>query len=359
MTVHGSIRIHLPPTAPAANMPPMAQSEANGGLSDVTALHSCDSARELLTQLDPLNDMWRSQIAYAPRWTTPGSRWLFRGHANSDWQLLPTAHRSAAWINFWDPTKCATWESSEFPGGIPVDSVAERHVLKSFYFELELAALPIPGDCARLRELAENDFIGVEPWIDVDCLPLVALAQHHGLPTRLLDWTRNPRVAIYFAAKAAAQQETSAKELEIWAVNTAALSRFKSSTLRSRAPADSSLKAEISTESSELVLHLVTTTRVNNANLRAQDGLFSVMSGPGARSVDVHIQHCFEKEAPESFVELPMIHRFRAPQAECFDLLGMLADVGINGATMFPGVDGAVEGLRERRAVFSGRFSGR
>jgi hypothetical protein len=253
-----------------------------------------EMAEEFMKALDPMADLWKGKP----------SAWIFRGQADAGWDLVSSAFRKSnplASFGFqFDP------DDQRGQSGV-------HALLGRFRERLDLAgiALPVP-----LPELTGGKNAGAVIHT------VMALAQHHGLPTNLLDWTRQGRVAGYFAASDAAPSSDATRSpwLAVWALRCARSNHAEGCQW----------------------FEIYQAPGATNPNLRAQSGVFTLQLPDRGLPIEGVVQG--HRERNVGSVEL---RRLTMPCSEAPKLLRLLAYQGVDGSTMFPGVDGVVRAMRE------------
>lgn len=297
-------------------MPEVVEEDVTPGAASPVAVAPvvvpCKTVEELWTLLDPMQPL--GDLVRNPH------DLVFRGQGDAAWGLEPSVTRAGGGLS---PAQ-RVWKLDGLTSDQQV--AAEWSLLRLFVEACDLSALPLPVDSADFRKRwfhtnakGLNDITRrPETWPPEELHDILALAQHHGMPTRLVDWTRRGHVAAYFAAEGGIQHECG--EVAVWVLDLERRGLFRE-------------------------VEIVRVPGATSLNLAAQQGLFTLVRGTGGRG-QAHADLRVEDVITAKFAHNPKacpLWKLTLPRSEAPKLLDRCSKFGISAASLFPGYEGAAK----------------
>ncbi len=285
------------------------------------------------------NDMIEKHLLLDRSEIYRGARWIFRGHWNSDWFLLPSAFRYRWYKKFRGKSE----GNRIFMAGSEVRHIDKpkfdnndddiRYQIRTEYFLLQQfieTANNLGIDCNYTPFSYDDYKENLKNWSDVRIQHVMALARHHGIPTRLLDFTYNPLFAAFFSAfdsfEKKIDEDKRHKDLCVWAID----------------------ENKITTN------HWKKISAISNrsSNLFAQEGLLILDRNANERfmKTDGHWQDLISTEEDSFFIKLTL------PQNQCKKLLKLLWKNNVTPARIMPNLDKVTQTLEYNHWLFSPRI---
>lgn len=304
------------------------------------------SAKEFLETLRLSHPTWNISLPGNTNWISREA-WGFRGQSNAMWSLVPTAFRPNTTLGF--------KPNSQSPALASFDQQhQERRALNDFLFFADRVGLEIPGDGPDFRFPqfpGHPQKLDVSSWPWQGILEALAVAQHHGVPTRLLDFTYDPMVAAFFACydvweklrKPSYKTKLNKEEMiAVWAVNLPLIYNSVS---------DYSQSNQISR------VIVVSAPRAKNSYLHNQEGFFLIdlqadyFNYPPLEDAIADIQNELVNKGNSQFTS-DQILKLQLSWNFVPELLALLWFEFYNIAKMQPTLDKSVQALKDHRKLF-------
>jgi hypothetical protein len=176
-----------------------------------------------------------------------------------------------------------------------------------------------------------------------DLASWLALMQHHGVPTRMLDWTLSPYVALYFALEG--MPSGAVDRSAVWAIDLGWLEN-KGQELVGPVPNEPEARAEylnaLLTESGKPAIVRIDPLH-GNERMFAQQGFFLWKL---FEETPVFDQILISMMIKPSILVRPVVRKIEVPGNLRIKFLEILRAMNIHRASLFPGLDGFCQSLK-------------